>query len=134
MYAHTIEIRVRYGETDQMGYCYYGNYAEYYEVGRVETLRSLGLSYRSLEESGVMLPVLEFKIKYFKPAFYDDLLQLKTTISELSGARIRFIYEMFNADGQKLNEGETTLVFINKVNNKPCPPPPALLQKLNALQ
>jgi len=130
MHTHETELRVRYGETDQMGYCYYGNYAEYYEVGRVEALRDLGLSYRSLEESGVMLPVLEFKIKYFKPALYDDLLKLKTTIAEISGARFRFVYEMYNESGQKLNEGETTLVFINKNTNKPCPPPESLVGKL----
>jgi acyl-CoA thioester hydrolase len=130
MYTHEMQIRVRYGETDQMGYCYYGNYAEYFEVGRVETLRSLGLSYRSLEESGIMLPVLELHVKYIRPAYYDDLLTLRTSIAELPGARIRFTYELMNVQGQKINEAETTLVFINKNTNRPCPAPNALLDKL----
>ena len=81
-FNHTIQLRVRYGETDQMGYCYYGNYAQYFEVGRVETLRSLGLSYKQLENEGFMLPVSEFSVKYKSPAFYDDLLSIETTITE----------------------------------------------------
>jgi len=80
MYTHESQIRVRYGETDQMGYCYYGNYAQYYEVGRVEALRDLGFAYKSLEEDGIMLPVLDFQIKYLKPAHYDDLLTIRTII------------------------------------------------------
>ena len=83
-------LRVRYGETDQMGYCYYGNYAQYFEVGRVEALRNVGLSYKSLEETGVMLPVSEFKVKYKHPAKYDDLLLITTKIIEIKGARILF--------------------------------------------
>jgi acyl-CoA thioester hydrolase len=85
-FINTTEIRVRYGETDQMGYCYYGNYAQYFEVGRVETLRSLGMSYKSLEENGIMLPVLDFSINYNKPALYDDLLTIETTIVKIEGA------------------------------------------------
>ena len=132
MYISETKIRVRYGETDQMGYCYYGNYAQYFEVGRVEALRGLGMSYKSLEESGVMLPVLEFKIKYLKPAFYDDLLTIKTTIKTLPAARIHFEYETFNEAGTLLNVGETTLVFINKTTNKPCPAPAAMIEKLKS--
>lgn len=130
MYTAESKIRVRYGETDQMGYCYYGNYAQFYEVGRVEALRNLGFSYRSLEESGIMLPVLEFKIKYLKPAYYDDLLTVKTSVHEIKGARILFTYEMFNEKGELLNTGETTLVFISKGTNKPCTPPESLVERL----
>ena len=90
MFIHKTKIRVRYAETDQMGYAYYGNYATYFEVARVEALRSLNFSYKQLEKDGVMLPVLEFGIKYFKPGFYDDELTIKTMISELPSARIKF--------------------------------------------
>jgi len=130
MYTNESSIRVRYGETDQMGYCYYGNYAQFYEVGRVEALRNLGFSYRSLEESGIMLPVLEFKIKYHKPAFYDDLLRVKTTVHEIKGARMLFTYEMFNEKNELLNTGETTLVFISKETNRPCSAPVDLVERL----
>ncbi|MBP6403824.1 MAG: acyl-CoA thioesterase, partial [Bacteroidia bacterium] len=86
MYTSEIQVRVRYAETDQMGYVYYGNYAAYFEVARVEALRSLGFSYKKLEEDGLMLPVLDFSVKYFKPAYYDDVLTIKTTIRELPQA------------------------------------------------
>ncbi|HRU61004.1 MAG TPA: thioesterase family protein, partial [Bacteroidia bacterium] len=90
MYQHETRFRVRYGETDRMGYVYYGNYATYYEVGRVEALRSLGFSYRSLEDSGVLLPVSDFSVRYRKPAYYDDLLVLTTYITALAGVRLHF--------------------------------------------
>lgn len=120
MFISETQVRVRYGETDQMGYVYYGNYAQYYEVARVEALRALGMSYKSLEESGIMLPVISFSIRYVKPAFYDDFITIKTTIKEIPSVRIQFIYESYNEQGDLLNTGETTLVFINRQNNKPC--------------
>jgi acyl-CoA thioester hydrolase len=132
MYISESKIRVRYGETDQMGYCYYGNYAQFYEVGRVEALRNLGFSYRSLEDDGIALPVLEFKIKYLKPAYYDDLLTVKTTVHGITGTRIFFTYEMYNEKGELLNTGETTLVFVNKAKNKPCAAPAGLAERLGA--
>ena len=89
-------LRVRYAETDRMGYVYYGNYATYFEVGRVEAMKSIGMSYKKLEDSGIMMPVLEYKIKYFKPAFYDDELTIVTSIKELPMARITFFYETYN--------------------------------------
>jgi acyl-CoA thioester hydrolase len=130
MFECETQIRVRYAETDRMGYVYYGNYATYYEVGRVEALRSLGMSYRTMEDSGIMLPVIQYSIKYFKPAFYDDLLTIKTIIPELPATRIKFIYKMFNAKGIQLNEGETTLVFVNIETQKPCAAPNEFLEKL----
>lgn len=131
MYLSEVKIRVRYAETDQMGYVYYGNYAQYYEIGRVEALRNLGISYKSVEENGIMLPVLNFSIKYFKPAYYDDLLTLKTTIKEIPRARINFEYETYNENGELLNKGETTLVFIDAKTNKPCAAPQFFIEKLN---
>jgi acyl-CoA thioester hydrolase len=113
-----------------MGYCYYGNYAQYFEVGRVEALRELGFSYKALEDSGIMLPVLEFKIKYLKPAYYDDRLTIITAIPEIPTAKIRFEYETHNENGERINFGETTLVFINKNTNRPCAAPSALIDKL----
>lgn len=118
-----ITLRVRYGETDRMGYAYYGNYAQYYEVGRVEALRKLGFSYREIEDKGILLPVVDFCIKYHKPAFYDDEITIVTSIKEMPGVRITFHYECFNAQKELLNTGHVTLVFINKEKNKPCAPP-----------
>lgn len=132
MYRSETKIRVRYAETDQMGYVYYGNYAQYYEVGRVEALRQLGMSYRDMELNGIMLPVLSYSIKYFKPAFYDEELTIKTIIKDIPGARIVFEYECFNEKGILLNKGETTLVFINKETNKPVSAPADFVKLLEA--
>jgi acyl-CoA thioester hydrolase len=130
MYVSETQLRVRYAETDKMGYVYYGNYAQYYEVGRVEAMRQLGLSYKVMEDDGIMMPVLSFKIKYIKPAFYDDVITIKTTIKEIPQLRILFEYESYNQDGVLLNVGETTLVFIDMIKNKTCLPPPEFLKRL----
>jgi acyl-CoA thioester hydrolase len=113
-----------------MGYAYYGNYAEYYEVGRVEALRKLGWNYKEMEDSGILLPVYTFSIKYLKPSFYDDLLVVKTMIKEMPKTRIRFDYEMYNEKGDKLNEGETTLVFVDAGSKRPCGAPSEFLDAL----
>ena len=122
-FKHTIQLRVRYGETDQMGYCYYGNYAQYFEVGRVETLRSLGLSYKQLENEGFMLPVSEFSVKYQNPALYDDLLFIETTITEVKGARVYFTYIIKNEAEKTVATATTTLVFVAKESMRPTSPP-----------
>lgn len=116
-------LRVRYGETDQMGFVYYGVYAQYYEVGRVEAMRSLGFSYREMEESGVLMPVINLTINYKKPALYDDEVRIVTTVREMPGVRITFHYECFNQKNELLNNGSVTLVFIDKAKNKPMQPP-----------
>lgn len=123
MYTSETFVRVRYGETDQMGYVYYGFYAMYYEVGRVESLRKLGLTYKSLEEMGIIMPVLENRSKYIAPARYDDNLRIVTTLREKPGVRIRFEYEIYNEENTLIHQGETLLVFINKATNKPSRPP-----------
>ncbi len=123
MYQSETKVRVRYSETDQMGYVYYGNYAMYYEVGRVESLRQLGLTYKELEDGGVMMPVLENKSKFFSPALYDDELRIVTTILEKPSVRISFSYEIFNDSNQLIHQGETLLAFVNKSTGKPCRPP-----------
>jgi len=130
MFIHEEKIRVCYADTDQMGYVYYGNYARYYEIGRVEALRSLGFSYKKLEESGVMLPVYEHASRYHQPARYDDLLTIKVLIRSLPHVRMIFNYEIRNAEGVLLNTGETTLVFIDKATDKICRAPAALVQQL----
>jgi acyl-CoA thioester hydrolase len=113
MFDFTTQIRVRYADTDQMGYVYYGNYATFFEIGRVEALRSVGISYKKLEEAGVMMPVLENYSKYVKPALYDDLLNVRVMVKEMPGTRIRFDYEITNESGVLLHVGYTVLVFIS---------------------
>lgn len=126
-YSFTYQLRVRYSETDKMGYCYYGNYASYLEVGRVETMRSLGVSYKSMEDEGVMLPVLEFNIKYLRPAKYDDLLSVQTIITKIEGTRIYFDYEIHNEENQKLIIAHTCLVFVSSNTMKPIQAPKHLI-------
>jgi acyl-CoA thioester hydrolase len=130
MFTHETQIRVRYAETDQMGYVYYGNYAMYYEVARVEALRSLGLTYKNMEASGVMMPVLENRSKYIRPARYDDLLTIKVKVSKFPSSRMHFEYEVFNEENTLLNIGETTLVFVDMQSGKPCHAPEYMLKAL----
>jgi acyl-CoA thioester hydrolase len=130
MFTHDTTLRVRYGETDQMGYVYYGDYAEYLEVGRVEALRMLGFPYRRLEEEGVMLPVHELSVRYHQPARYDDELTVRTIIDHLPSVRIEFRYEIRNASGQLLTDASTTLVFVDKATMRPTRAPEALLAVL----
>jgi len=130
MFEHTTKVRVRYGETDQMGYMYYGNYAEFYEVGRVEMLRSLGMTYSGMEASGIMMPVLELKCKYIKPALYDEEISIKVIMDKMPGVRIHFRYELYNPDDELINIGETLLVFVNMTTSRPCMPPQDFLDTL----
>ncbi len=130
MFVHSTKIRVRYADTDQMGYMYYGNYAEFYEVGRVEMLRSLGLTYKSMEDSGIIMPVTELKCKYIKPALYDEEITVKVVMEAMPSVRIHFRYELFNEREELINLGETMLVFINQEKNRPCLPPDDFLDKI----
>lgn len=130
MYVHEITLRVRYGETDRMGYVYYGNYAEYLEVGRVEALRALGFPYKRLEDEGVLLPVNELWLRYHAPAFYDDELVLRTTITALPTARIQFAYAIRSLAGALLTEATTTLVFVDRSTGRPMRAPQELLNAL----
>lgn len=130
-FQHTVKVRVRYGETDQMGYCYYGNYAQYFEVGRVEALRSCGFSYKELENQGVMLPVSEFQVKYLAPAYYDEELTIITKITGISGARISFDYEIENPSGKTISKASTILVFVGKESMRPISPPKQFLDVIS---
>lgn len=114
--THT--LRVRYGETDPMKYVYYGNYAEYLEVARVELFRTLGISYNEIEKRGIWLPVSEYKIKYLKPAFYDEILEIHTYVRKVPGVKIEFEYEIYNDSKQKITEASTTLFFLDATTNK----------------
>ncbi|MEC5158787.1 acyl-CoA thioester hydrolase [Chryseobacterium sp. MP_3.2] len=119
--THT--LRVRYGETDAMRYVYYGNYAEYLEVARVELFRTLGIPYDEIENQGIWLPVSEYSIKYMKPALYDELLEIHTYIKKIPGVRIEFEYEIYNPSKQKISTAKTTLFFLDSKTNKvvKCP-------------
>lgn len=112
-------IRVRYSETDQMGIVYYGNYAQYYEVGRVELLRELGMSYKAVEESGTIMPVAKMECKYIKPAKYDDKLRIVTKITSMPSARVTFESSIYNEAGELLNIGNVTLAFVDLKTNRP---------------
>ena len=118
MFDFSTTIRVRYADTDQMGFVYYGNYARYFEIGRVEALRSLGIAYKDLEANGIMMPVLENYSKYIRPAFYDDLLTLRVMVREVPGTRIRFEYEIKNQDSVLIHTGFTVLVFMSAETKK----------------
>lgn len=122
-FLSSTKLRVRYGETDQMGYVYYGVYAQYFEVGRVEAMRAVGLTYKQIEESGIMLPVSEFFVTYKAPAKYDDQITVVTAISSIEGARIRFDYEMRNDKGVVLAVAYTVLVFVKKESMRPTSAP-----------
>ena len=131
MYTATTQIRVRYGETDQMGFLYYGFYALYYEVGRAEAVRDLGFTYKELEEMGIVMPVVELNAQYFRPALYDDLITVKTIIKELpEGPKIQFHSELYNEQEQLLNKGITTLVFYDPKEKTKVNMPAELLQRL----
>jgi acyl-CoA thioester hydrolase len=131
MYSSTTQIRVRYGETDQMGYLYYGHYALYYEVGRAEAIRQLGFTYRQLEEMGIMMPVVALNAQYFRPALYDDLITVKTILKALPEAsKIEFHSELYNEQDQLLNKGITTLVFYDPKEKKKVDMPLPLLERL----
>ena len=126
MVKHAHSKRVRYGETDQMGYLYYGNYALYYEIGRVELFRSLGMSYRELEEElGVMMPVVNMSARYLRPARYDQLIRIETSIRQLPLKQVTFDFELFNEAGELVNGGRVTLCFVNTASGErvPCPEP-----------
>lgn len=125
MMTHEIQVRVRYAETDQMGYAYYGVYPQYYEIGRAEMLRSIGFTYRGMEEDhGIMMPVASLNIRYLRPAHYDDLLTIRTTLRKQPVDSITFYIEIFNEQNKLLNSASIKLVFVDKNNDMksvPCP-------------
>lgn len=127
---HEISFRVRYGETDQMGVVYHGNYPQYLEMGRVEWLRSLGVSYKSMEEDGIILPVISITINFKKSAVYDDLVTVRTIIRKKPMVRIEFDYEIYNEKRELLAEANTVLAFMDSKKNKPLRCPEYIAAKL----
>ena len=130
---HEFKVRVRYAETDQMGVVYHGNYAQYFEMGRVEWLRNKGLSYSFMEKNGVMLPVVSLTLNYKKPARYDDLLTVRTIFKKQESVRIEFDYEIYSEEGELLTTGNSVLVFVNMKTNRPTLPPDYVLEKIYPL-
>ncbi|MGB5667058.1 MAG: thioesterase family protein [Maribacter sp.] len=126
-----ISFRVRYGETDQMGVVYHGNYPQYLEMGRVEWLRVLGISYKEMEENGIILPVISLNIKFLKSAVYDDLIRVRTILKKKPVVRIEFDYQIFNETNELLAEANTVLAFMDSNKNKPIKCPDYILDKLN---
>ena len=132
MFTHKFQKRVRYGEVDQMGYLYYGNYAQYYEIGRVEMLRSLDFSYKRMEdELGVMMPVMSLNTRFVRPAHYDELLTIATTLRQLPDKFITFHVEIFNEKNKLVNGGSVKLCFVDKQTGKTIGAPIFLLEKLS---
>jgi acyl-CoA thioester hydrolase len=130
MYQSLTQVRVRYSETDKMGVVYHGNYAAFFEIGRTDALRELGLTYRQFEEQGTMMPVLDLGFNFHKPAYYDDLLTIKTSLRAMPGVRIRFDYEIYNSKDELITTGHATLVCVETNSRKPCKCPAALAEKL----
>ena len=130
MKQHEINVRVRYSETDQMGVVYHGNYAQYFEMGRVEWLRNIGISYKWMEENGIMLPVVSLNINYKKPARYDDLLIVKTIFKKQESVKIEFDYEIRNEKDELLTIANSTLVFVDMKTGRPVLPPEYILELL----
>lgn len=129
MLERKIQFRVRYCETDQMGVVHHGNYAQYFEMGRIEWLRSFGLSYKEMEADGVALPVVNLSTNFSKPAFYDDELELFTSLKDFPTAKIVFNYEL-KRDGVLISNGSTTLVFVNTTTNRPIKAPEIFMKLL----
>ncbi|WP_443938923.1 acyl-CoA thioesterase [Pedobacter sp. MW01-1-1] len=124
MFIHETQVKVRYAETDQMGVVYHGNYAQYYEIARTECFEACsGITYASMEADGVMLPILELQAKYLKPAFYNEILTIKSIVKELPSVRLKVEYEIYNEANVLINIGSTTLVFVDKQTRRPCHPP-----------
>lgn len=132
MFKHNTYRRVTYGETDRMGYLYYGHYAEYYEIGRVEALRKLGIRYRDMEDvDGIMLPVIEMQVKYLRPAKYDDVVRIESTLHEMPDRDIHFDFNLYNEKDKLLNVASVSLTFISKATGKRCGIPASLHEKLS---
>lgn len=131
MSQNSFSFRVRYGETDQMGVVHHGNYAQYLEMGRIEWLRSIGTSYREMEENGIILPVISLQINYKKSALFDDLLTVETTIKKRPLVKIEFEYKLYNESNELLATANTVLAFMDQQSNKPMKCPDYILEKLD---
>ncbi|SFH25055.1 acyl-CoA thioesterase [Pedobacter insulae] len=131
MFEYESKVRVRYIETDQMGIVHHANYAQYYELARTECFEACsGMSYATMEEEGVMLPILELQSKYLKPAYYNQVLTIKSIVKTLPSVRLNVEYEIYNEANELINTGKTTLVFVNKETRRPCQPPESFMKNV----
>tara|TARA_B100000809_G_scaffold266760_2_gene331310 strand:+ start:44650 stop:45063 length:414 start_codon:yes stop_codon:yes gene_type:complete len=130
MIENKTPLKIRYSETDQMGYAHHGNYAQYFEIGRLELLHDLGISYKKMEEEGLILPVYSIKTRFIQPAKFDDSLILRTILKEIPTAKITFEYEIYNSDNKKISTGETVLVFVDTNKNRPIKIPAKILSNI----
>ncbi|HLF51909.1 thioesterase family protein [Flavobacterium sp.] len=134
MKEHQIQVRVRYSETDQMGVVYHGNYIPYFEMGRVEWLRNKGVSYKSMEEKGIALPIVSMNINYKKSARYDELLTVKTTFKSQTSVKIEFDCEILNEENELLTTAQFILVFVSLKTGRPTAPPEYIKELLEAME
>lgn len=131
MFEYESKVRVRYIETDQMGIVHHANYVQYYELARTECFEACsGMSYAAMEAEGVMLPILEIQSKYLKPAYYNEMLTIKSIVKELPSIRLNVEYEIYNEANELINIGKTTLVFVKKETRRPCQPPENFMKKV----
>jgi len=130
MISSKTEVRIRYSETDKMGYVYYGNYAQFFEIGRTNMLRDYGMTYRQMENEGIMLPVRSMEVRYHSPAFYDDLLMITTYIKTLPTKRLLFEHEIHNQEEKLIVSGKVELVFVSAHTRKPVDPPKEFMDKM----
>lgn len=132
MIEHDYQFRVAYPDTDRMGTMHHANYAKYYEQARWELFRSIGVPYQSIEEAGVMCPVISMNFRFIRTTSYDELLTVRTTLKAMKGVRIWFLYKLYNEKNELINEAETELAFVGLNNWKPCAPPDFLLKAIEA--
>ena len=123
MIVRETKIRVCYADTDKMGVVYYGNYPRFYEIGRNELIRGIGISYKNLEKEGILLPARSLNINYIKSAYYDDMLTVRTIVDEIPMVKFPIKTEIYNEKGDLINNGKVVLAFYNNIRNKPCRPP-----------
>lgn len=131
MIEYDYNFRVMYPDTDQMGTMHHANYVKYYEAARWELFRNIGISYKSVEDAGYMLPVIRMNFRFLKTTRYDALLTAKTTLKAVKGARIWVTYKLYNEKQELINEAETELAFVKKENWKPCPAPDFVLKAID---
>ena len=131
MLVNETKLRVQYYETDQMGVVHHSNYVRYFEVGRTEFMRRIGLSYKKCEDSGVIMPITNVEVRYFYPAYYDDIICIKSHIKEMPKARVTFFIEIYNEQGKLLANGTTTLAFVNKETGRPQRVPETMMKILS---
>lgn len=130
MIVHETQIRVRYGEVDQMGFIYHANYVAFFDVARTQMIRDLGIPNSEIEAAGYMLPVIRVEVNYKNPGHYDDLLTVRTTVKEKPRATMTFDYEVFRENGECITTGSVTLAFMKADTRRACRCPQILLDKL----